>query len=130
MVVGGWALSLHGWPRLTKDLDVWIAVDDANALRVRKALAEFGAPGDLAPDFFTEEEKNVVFMGRPPFKIDVISAVDGVTFEDSYDRSVEVEHCGGAMRLIGLDDFRINKLESGRLKDLADVDQLGEGTED
>ncbi|MEM9282692.1 MAG: hypothetical protein AAGA96_12760 [Verrucomicrobiota bacterium] len=125
MDVGGWALSLRGWPRLTKDLELLVGVDSENSIRVRKALAEFGAPGELDPDFFTEDVNNVLFMGHSPVKIDVISAVDGVSFDDCYPRSRVVEHYGVEMRVNGVDDFRINKMTSGRLQDLADVDQLG-----
>ncbi|MAS94979.1 MAG: hypothetical protein CMO55_17420 [Verrucomicrobiales bacterium] len=125
MVVGGWALGFHGWPRLTKDIDIWVAVDPENEKAVCEALVKFGAPGPTAADFFTETEKNVYFMGLPPNRIEVISSIDGVTFDDCYERSVIVEHGGVELRVIGLEDFKTNKRESGRYQDLADLDQLG-----
>ena len=126
MVIGGWALGLHGWPRLTKDLDVWISVDPENRSIVRMALHEFGAPGTLGDDFFSDSEKNVFFMGRSPNRIEVISSVDGVTFDQCYENSVIVEHGEIEVRVIGLADFKTNKRESGRLQDLADLENLGE----
>ena len=59
LVSGSWALALHGWPRATRNIDIWVAIDSANADQLRKALAEFGAPGMIADDFFAEE-KNII----------------------------------------------------------------------
>lgn len=130
MVIGGWALGLHGWPRLTKDLDVWVAVDPENEGLVKRSLLEFGAPGPISDDFFTEKANNVYFMGRPPTKIEVISAIDGVAFEDCYPRASRIEHDGVEITVIGLEDFRTNKRTSGRHQDLADLEHLGENPEE
>lgn len=82
MVAGGWALALHGWQRATRDIDIWVAVDPGNAERLRAALGEFGAPGRIGDEFFSEG-KNIFWMGREPTRIELISGIDGVDFESS-----------------------------------------------
>ena len=124
MVVGGWALGLHGWPRLTRDIDFWVAVDSDNASRIRDALTEFHAPGPIPEDFFSGSEKNIYFMGLPPTRIDLISAIDGVRFEECFGRSEVVEYEDIPIRVIGKEDFIKNKRASGRAKDIADAEEL------
>jgi hypothetical protein len=126
LVVGGWALGFHGWPRLTRDIDIWIAVDAENAEKVRQALREFHAPGPIPDDFFSDKEKNIYFMGIPPTRIEVISSIDGVKFEECFSNRQMVLHDGVEVPIIGLDDLKSNKAASGRLKDLADLEDLGE----
>ena len=125
LVVGGWAVGLHGWPRLTRDIDVWVAVDSENASKVQEALAQFHAPGPIPDDFFTAEEKNIYFMGLPPTRIEVISSIDGVKFEHCFENREMVLHDGVNVPVIGIADLRVNKAASGRPRDLADLNDIG-----
>lgn len=125
MVAGGWALALHGWPRATRDIDIWVAIDPANADKVRAALSEFGAPGIPEPGFFTGG-KNVFWMGREPTRIERISGIDGVDFEACCARRTATLWDGVEISFLGYEDFVRNKRASGRLKDLADLESLGE----
>ena len=126
MVVGGWALGLHGWPRATKNIDVWVAVDPDNEDRVKRALDEFHAPGPIADDFFDNSVKNIYFMGLPPTKIEVISAIDGVKFDECYSRAISVSIDEIEIQTMGLEDLKTNKRASGRIRGLADLEDLGE----
>ena len=110
---------------MTKDIDIWVAVDPENAEKVRNALNAFHAPGPIPDDFFDSDSKNIYFMGAPPTKIEIISSIDGVEFEDCFERSEIVEDGETSIRIIGLEDLVKNKKVSGRLRDLADLEDLG-----
>ena len=124
MVIGGWAVGLHGWPRATKDLDLWVAIDSANAEKIIQALNEFPGPGPIASDFFSDEVKNIYFMGVPPNRIDLISAIDGLEFEDCWPRAEVATYDGVEFPLISFGDLKEYKKASGRFRDLADLEDL------
>ena len=128
LVVGAHALGVHGVPRATGDLDVWVAADVSNAARVWSALGVFGAPlnalaisqGDFArPDV-------VVQLGLPPHRIDLLTSISGVTFDDAWPGRVLHEIAGLQVPFIGRADLIRNKRASGRTKDRADLEALGE----
>lgn len=124
LVVGGYAVALHGHPRYTADLDVWIWVDRANAGAVLAALREFGfVDTDLTREDFLHEDR-IVQLGYPPLRIDLLTALDGVDFQECYGRRVQVEIDGTAVPFIALDDLRRNKRAAGRHQDLADLEAL------
>lgn len=126
MVVGGHAVMAHGFPRFTDDFDLWVEPSAQNGSRVTAALAAFGFGSlGLQPADF-EAEDVIVQLGRPPRRIDVITSLSGVTFERCYPERVEVEVEGLALPVIGRDCLIANKRATGRLKDLADVEGLGE----
>ncbi len=124
LLVGGYAVGYHGYVRATADLDVWVARSPENARRVVAALKRFGmdVPG-LSEGLFLEEA-NVVRMGVPPFRIEILTSVSGVEFADCYPRRVEATLDGVRISVIDLTHLKANKLASGRAKDLADLDQL------
>ncbi len=124
LVVGGYAVALHGHPRYTKDLDIWIYVNKSNTERLLKTLHEFGFSSlDLElNDFMTPG--NVVQLGTPPNRIDLLTSVDGVEFESCYDSKFEVEIEGLRVNFINLEDLKKNKKASGRHQDLADLENL------
>lgn len=127
LVVGGYALAAHGHPRLTKDLDVWVWIEPANASRMVAALADFGFGSVKLEESDFLEEGVVIQLGYPPNRIDLLTSIDGVDFEDAYPRRVEVDLGNGLMvPVIGVEDFRANKRASGRLQDLADIEALDE----
>ncbi|MBK6899272.1 MAG: hypothetical protein IPH09_08400 [bacterium] len=124
LIVGAHALAVHGHVRATKDLDVWIRADAANAPRVFDALVAFGAPlqdltvRDLA-------EPGLIFqIGVPPLRVDVITAIDGVDFSAAWVDRVLVSLDGTPVPVISRRHLIENKKASGRLQDLADVERL------
>jgi hypothetical protein len=124
LIVGGYALAAHGLPRLTGDLDAWVWISDDNALRVIRALTEFGfgSLGLTADDFIRPD--SVVQLGYPPCRIDILTEIDGVLFEAAWARRLEVEIDGRHVPIIGRDDLIANKRASGRPQDIADVARL------
>jgi len=128
LVVGAHAMAVHGVPRATGDLDVWIAVDADNADRVAGALARFGAPlaamGVSRADFLREDQ--VVQIGLPPRRIDVLTSISGVRFAEAWTGRVTHEVAGMAVPFLGRASLVANKRASGRAKDLADLEALGE----
>ncbi len=125
LVIGGYAVGIHGRPRATKDLDVWVEASAANAPRVMRALVAFGAPlfGLTISDI--EKPGIVLQIGLPPNRIDITTKIDGVSFARAWPRRVRVEMSEGLVcPVIGLKDLLANKRASGRPQDLADVDAL------
>lgn len=126
LVIGGYAVVQYAEPRFTKDLDVWISTDSANAESVYKALLEFGAPlkGMTAKDF--SEEGYFFQMGVPPVRVDILMGIPGVGFEESWKRRFEVEFDGLKVNFISKEDLIVAKRASGRPQDLIDVDLLSD----
>jgi predicted nucleotidyltransferase len=124
LVVGGYAVGHHGYPRATGDIDVWIAVNTQNAVRVAEAVREFGMPSDQITRELFEEKDKVVRMGLPPVRIEVLTGVSGVEFADCYKRRVTVDCDGVLVQIISLADLKRNKAASGRHKDLEDLEHL------
>jgi hypothetical protein len=124
LVVGAYALAVHGRPRYTGDIDVWLAPTQSNAERVLRVLDRFGFGGlGLTRDDFTRADR-VIQLGYPPARIDLLTGIDGVAFDDAYPRRVTVELAGAALSVIGVDDFKANKRATGRHKDLGDLESL------
>ena len=124
LIIGGYAVGYHGYPRATGDLDIWVAINPTNSGRIVATLKEFGF--DL-PDVTTElflEENRIVRMGMPPVRIELITTIPGVTFEECYAERVEDLIEGVAVNLINLPNLKINKRASGRYKDLNDLENL------
>ncbi|HAG83052.1 MAG TPA: hypothetical protein DCL61_18290 [Cyanobacteria bacterium UBA12227] len=126
LVIGGYAVALHGHPRYTKDLDIWIEMEPKNAQRLIDALTEFGFGSiGLAPeDFLTPDQ--VIQLGYPPNRIDLVTTPDGVDFETCYSSKVVIEIDNIQVNFIDLENLKINKKASGRLQDLADLENLNE----
>ena len=124
LVVGAYALAAHGRPRATGDLDVWIKSDETNAARVMRALRAFGAPLDQvgADDFATP---GIVFqMGLPPGRIDVLTELTGLTFDEAWEGRLAGEFGPVPVAFIGREAFIRNKRATGRTRDLGDVESL------
>ena len=128
LVVGAHAMAVHGVVRATGDLDVWIAPDVENAARVHAALIRFGAPvralGLESRDL--QREDQVVQIGLPPRRIDILTSISGVDFEHAW--ASRIEHSVGrlAVPFLGRRELVQNKRAAGRAKDLADLEALGE----
>ncbi|MCB1230236.1 MAG: hypothetical protein KDN19_08225 [Verrucomicrobiae bacterium] len=126
LLVGGYAVAVHGYPRYTGDIDIWIAVSRGNAERVVKTLKSFGfdLPG-LTEDLFLNPDR-MTRMGREPVKIEILNSISGVEFAEAKENAVQIELDGIQIPVISLRDLRRNKQASGRPKDLADLDNLPE----
>ncbi|MDO8794422.1 MAG: hypothetical protein Q7J25_07370 [Vicinamibacterales bacterium] len=126
LIVGAHALAVHGVPRATGDLDIWINPTPDNAQRVLAALRVFGAPltGVTAEDLVTPD--TVFQIGVVPCRIDVLTGISGVRFGDAWTRRTVVNIEGVPVPVLGREDFTANKRASGRPKDLLDIELLGE----
>ncbi len=127
LVVGGFAVIYHSQPRFTKDLDLFIKSDAANAKATYAALEDFGAPLEgIRPDDFTERN-NFFRFGRDPKGFDILPDIPGVDFDAAWERRVEVvvdADTGQKANFISADDLIASKLASGRPQDLADADAV------
>ena len=126
LLVGAHAVAAHGVPRATGDLDIWVQADAANAQRVWQALATFGAPleelGIAVEDFAAAG--NVVQLGLPPRRIDVLTSIDGVDFASAWESRVVTTVGGCAVPVLSYDDLLRNKRATGRPKDVQDAAML------
>jgi len=127
LLVGAHALAVHGHPRATRDIDIWIGTAGENPARVWRALERFGAPlGDLEPDDLRQPD--LVFqVGVPPRRIGLLTSLDGVDFPAAWHARVEVELDGLAVPVISRADLIATKRASGRPQDLADLGVLEAG---
>ena len=124
MLVGGYVVGYHGYPRTTNDLDIWVGVGLENAKKLVSVLTEFGfSEASLDSTAFLDENR-VIRMGVPPVCIDVMMKVSGLDFPSCYPRRVVDKVDGISLNILSLDDLRKNKLASGRYKDLNDLEHL------
>jgi len=124
LLIGGYAVGYHGYPRATADMDIWIAMDPANARKIVAVLKEFGFNlPDLSPELFLKEWQ-VIRLGVPPVRIEIATTISGVNFRECYAEKVLGELDGEQVKLISLKHLKINKKASGRHQDLADLENL------
>jgi hypothetical protein len=124
LVVGGYAVALHGYPRYTKDMDVWVEMTQENAARIVKALDQFGF-GSLhlkEADFIVPDQ--IVQLGYPPRRIDILTTLPGVEFSACYPSHTTVDVEGTSVNFIDLENLKKNKKATGRYQDLADLENL------
>ena len=124
LLVGGYAVGYHGYPRATADLDVWVATDLENAEKIVGALIEFGFDmPELHPELFRKEDQ-VIRMGRPPIRIEILTSISGVDFSECYEDRIETNLDEVLVNIISLEHLKTNKKASGRHQDLADLENL------
>jgi hypothetical protein len=130
LVIGGYAVIQHGEPRFTRDLDLWVGTDPANAAAVYQSLAEFGAPlaGLTEADF--AEEGYFYQMGVPPVRVDILMGIPGLQFAEAWERRVQVTFDDLPVMFISREDLIISKRASGRPQDLLDADLLARAGEE
>jgi len=127
LVGGGWAAGFYSEPRATKDIDILIRSNQSNSEAVFKALAEFGAPlAGLSPADFRDHPASVFQIGHEPVRADILQSIDAIEFEEAWQDRTEVVLDGIAVHLISAEHLIRNKLKSGRLRDLADVEAIRE----
>jgi len=124
LVVGGYAVTVHGYPRYTNDIDIWFWIDKSNAENLIKVLKDFGFGSlDIKTDDFLNPNK-VIQLGYPPNRIDLLTSISGVEFEDCYPKRVTIDIGGIKIDFIDVDNLKKNKQASGRHKDLNDLENL------
>jgi predicted nucleotidyltransferase len=124
LVVGAFALAVHGHPRYTKDLDVWIERTPENARRLIQALEQFGfLLENLKVEDFLQLDQ-VIQLGFPPVRIDLLTSLTGLEFPLCHENRLEVDLDGLKVDFIGLEDLKKSKQAAGRLQDLADLERL------
>ena len=124
LLVGGYAVNLHGFIRTTGDIDIWIAASPENARKMVEVLKDFGFGSLRIPAETFTELGNAIRMGEKPFKIEILTQISGVSFEEAWAGRIEMEVDGVPIHLISLNDLRKNKAASGRPQDLADLSRL------
>ena len=124
VIVGAYALAFHGRPRATKDVDVFVGSESDNAQKVWHALLTFGAPLDELRPADLATPGTFYIMGRPPNQIDIITEIDGVTFDEAWNARVPSTYAGVPVSYLGKVDLIQNKKTAGRPQDLADVAYL------
>lgn len=124
LLIGGYAVGYYGYPRATADIDIWIAVHRRNAEKLVEVMREFGfAVKELSEELFLQAN-NVVRLGMPPLRIEVLTTISGVDFEECYrERKTDVLD-DVEVNLISLKHLKANKKATGRLKDLSDLENL------
>ena len=124
LLIGGYAVGYHGYPRATADMDLWVAIHQENAEKLVAVLKKFGFDvPELSTNLFLKENQ-IVRMGVPPMRIELLTTISGVRFEECYSERIidtidEVE-----VSIINLKHLKLNKRASGRHKDLDDLEHL------
>ena len=124
LVIGGYAVSIHGHPRSTKDIDVCIEMSERNASKMVQVINDFGFGSlQLNKDDFLKRD-SIVQLGFPPLRIDILNDLDGVPFEEAWENRKVVSFEKVLVNFIGYNDLLIVKQKAGRPQDIADVDKL------
>lgn len=124
LLIGGYAVSHYGFTRATNDIDIWVGISPENAKRLVKAIRDFGMP------FSPEDESRFLspgafyWMGYHPFRIELVNQISGVDFYDCYQRMIVTDIDGIPVKIISLEDLKINKKASARPKDILDLHNL------
>jgi len=123
LLIGGWAVSIYGNPRLTKDIDFLISSKDENIDKLKKALEEFGAP-PIDIEGFKKDKDSFLRMGVSPIQIDVLKEASGIIMEECYKRKNIINIDNIKINIISINDLIINKRTAGRDQDIADANKL------
>lgn len=124
LLIGGYAVGYHGYPRATDDLDIWIAIHPENAQNIVSVLKAFGLEDPaLTPELFLQKPK-IIRMGHPPMRLEISTSISGVEFDECYQTRIMDKLDGVEVNLIDLEHLKQNKKASGRAKDIADLENL------
>jgi predicted nucleotidyltransferase len=124
LLVGGYAVGYHGFPRATGDMDIWIEMSEANSKKVVSAFREFGMSDETFSEKLFLEKNKVIRIGLPPVRIEVITSASGVDFNECYSNRAGIEIDGILIHFISLQDLKKNKKAAGRYKDKEDLEHL------
>lgn len=126
VLVGGYSVIFHGFPRTTGDLDIFVEVSKSNYINLKKAFKIFGLSlFDMTDDnFLNNKNMNVFSFGRSPVSIEILKEITGLTFSEVFEKAIETEIENIPLKVIHLNHLKINKKQSGRNKDLNDLENL------
>jgi hypothetical protein len=124
LLIGGYAVGYHGFPRATGELDIWVAIDPRNAKELVTVLTEFGfGTSGVSEDFFLEPNQ-IIRMGNPPLRLELLTTISGVEFAEAFSQRVVDDIDGVPVNVISLPFLKLNKRACGRHKDLNDLENL------
>jgi len=124
LVIGGYAVSVHGYPRSTKDIDLCIEMSETNASKMIQVIKDFGFSSlKLKNEDFLKKD-SITQLGFPPLRIDILNDLDGVSFEEAWNNKKIISFENVAVNFIGYNDLLIVKQKAGRPQDIADVEKL------
>ena len=124
MVVGGYAVAFHGYPRFTKDIDIFFELSNSNISSIVDALVDFGFTRESLKELLFDEDDNIVTFGVAPVRVDFINSIDGVNFADAKKSRVRGRYGDVDIFFIGREHLLKNKASTNRLKDKADLEEL------
>jgi hypothetical protein len=124
LLVGGYAVGYHGYPRATGDMDIWIEMSKPNSKKIAATFRDFGMPNEAISESLFLEKNKVIRMGVPPVRLEVITSASGVDFNECYSNREVIEIDGIPINFISLQDIKKNKHAAGRYKDLEDLEHL------
>jgi len=124
LLVGGYAVGYHGYPRATGDMDIWIEMSESNSKKVASVFRDFSMPDEAISENLFLEKNKVIRMGVPPVRLEVITSASGVAFNECYPNREVIEIDGILINFISLQDLKKNKLAAGRHKDMEDLEHL------
>jgi hypothetical protein len=130
MVIGGYAVAIHGHPRFTKDLDVFYSNDVENVSRLQQALIEFGFPPGQLRDGLFSEDGTIIQFGVPPCQIDLLNQISGVEYGEASAHTIFAKYGDVEICVIGREELLKNKSSTDRLKDKADVEEINRAGRD
>jgi hypothetical protein len=124
LLIGGYAVGYHGYPRATADIDIWIEPEKITAEKMVGVLSDFGfAVGDISEELFLQRDK-IIRLGNPPLRIEIQMSISGVDFPSCYDERIEDRIDDISVKIISLANLKINKKAANRHKDLDDLEKL------
>ena len=126
VVVGGYAVAFYGYPRFTKDIDIFFNNSELNVKRIKKALISFGFTDKDLPDDLFYEKGNIIQFGIEPLRVDIINEIDGVNIEDALKNSTRGKYGKVEINFIGINELIKNKESTGREQDIIDAKKLKE----
>jgi predicted nucleotidyltransferase len=124
LIIGGYAVGYHGYVRATADIDIWIPINTQAAEKMVKIVLEFGFTDPKIKKELFLEERNVIQMGKAPFRIDILTSISGVTFEECYPKRVIDKIDGIKVNIIDLESLQKSKKAAGRDQDILDLKKL------
>ncbi|HMP74236.1 MAG TPA: hypothetical protein PKE55_13330 [Kiritimatiellia bacterium] len=128
LLIGGYAVGYHGYPRATADMDIWVGISSDNATKLVRVFRQFGMEDETLTAAVFQERGKIIRMGVPPMRIEVLTDIDGVAFPDCYAARITTEIDGQTVHLISCEHLRMNKKAAGRYKDLDDLEHLPDDT--
>lgn len=124
MIVGGYAVAFHGYPRFTKDIDIFYEASRENIINLKNALITFGFKSEDLPERLFLEPGNIIKFGIEPVRIDLIHDIDGINFQEANSRKIRGRYGNVNVSFMSKSDLIKNKRATGRISDLADVEKM------